>query len=319
MVHSYLNEFNSGFVSGMGDDGSRHSAKDTTADTTSDAMNIQRLPVEMMHRILLELVGAGSCVAAFRPLARFSCVSKQCHAAANSAIPGANLWAALTLSMLQPGVLPGSNDEADWRTVASPARVPNANTTLRATAMVQAPRWTSAPMWHQPWRLPCERYGHSSVLWRGRLIMFGGRDSDGFHSNDLHVAELTHSPPSWSVPQTCGPCPSARRMHTATLDDDGRMYVLGGSAANWQQGISVVSSEADDCFSLDVHKWKWREERAPPADHELTCRPVLLGTPQDEEAVQRWRFFGHTTTLLPAALALAVPSEPTACHSASLR
>lgn len=71
---------------------------------------------------------------------------------------------------------------------------------------------------------PFRRSGHSCVVYKDQLIVFGGTDGQ-YHYNDIWTFDTrTHT---WSEFWVSGYVPSPREGHGAAIIDD-TMYVFGG-------------------------------------------------------------------------------------------
>lgn len=291
----------------------------------SEGVSLLELPSELLHRTLIEAAGMGGTPAAFRPLSRLAQTCRAARAAVTE------LWPSLTLSLLPRGTLalprrlgalagaaPAEEAEvsadarAEWRhasaaTILQPDRSSAALACRAAAAIVPLMRGggACAPCWQLAnWTLPVALYGHTSVVWRGQLIVFGGRTAGGVHTNAVHVAELTKSPPVWSQPTTAGVLPRPRRLHTATLDPhSGQLHVLGGSLSS----RTTPEAACGDAHALCLAGWSWHAQPAPPPrapSEEAYGRLIgreLPGVPPPRD----WAFFAHSCTYLDPELLMA--------------
>lgn len=81
--------------------------------------------------------------------------------------------------------------------------------------------------------VPTKRWGHSTVLYRHYLYLFGGNLSNNFHSNNQSVYSFdlrAWGEASWERfhPGETDPCPTGRDGHSATVIEHG-MIIVGGS------------------------------------------------------------------------------------------
>ena len=309
-----------------------------------EPISLFQLPSEVVHRILIEAAGKGGTPAAFRPLSRLA----QTCGAARAAVK--EVWPSLMLSLLPRGTLAlprrrvgalagaasaeeaevSTEARAEWRhagaaTILQQDRSSAALACRAAAALVPLMRGGGAcePRWQLAnWTLPVALYGHTSVVWRGQLVVFGGRAAGGVHTNAVHVAELTKSPPVWSQPTTAGVLPCYRRLHTATLDPhSGRLHVLGGSLSLH----TIPEAACGDAHTLCLAGWSWHALPAPPPrapSEEAYGRLIgryLPGVPPPRD----WAFFAHSSTyldpemLMTATGSLASPASPAATAASS--
>ncbi|KAF9403169.1 hypothetical protein BGX21_006535 [Mortierella sp. AD011] len=75
---------------------------------------------------------------------------------------------------------------------------------------------------------PTKRYGHTAVLWKQNIIIFGGSNEFYEYRDDVIVFSLLTK--TWSRPEIRGEVP-ARYLHSATVYKN-KMYVYGGFAKN---------------------------------------------------------------------------------------
>lgn len=105
------------------------------------------------------------------------------------------------------------------------------------------------------------RQGHSMVtLPDGRVMLFGGSDTQGAWFNDLYV----FTGDTWSAITPANDPPSARANHNAWVRND-KMYVSGG---NGPQGL------CNDLWLYDLQSNTWRELPNPP-DMSLYAYPII--------------------------------------------
>eukprot|EP00276_Gloeochaete_wittrockiana_P007799 CAMPEP_0184658846 /NCGR_PEP_ID=MMETSP0308-20130426/27138_1 /TAXON_ID=38269 /ORGANISM="Gloeochaete witrockiana, Strain SAG 46.84" /LENGTH=313 /DNA_ID=CAMNT_0027098167 /DNA_START=44 /DNA_END=982 /DNA_ORIENTATION=- len=140
----------------------------------------------------------------------------------------------------------------------------------------------SKPLASDPTSIPSERWGHSSTLWNGKLIIFGGytsaeSDSNGGSSssghcfNDLYILDLAAT--SWTKISPSGTLPAERWGHSAVVAGN-KLLLFGGYASTRVEGNTFFK----DFHILDLDLMEW-------------FQPVITGTAPTE----RW---GNSATLL---------------------
>ena len=87
---------------------------------------------------------------------------------------------------------------------------------------------------------PSPRYGHSAIIWKNKMIVFGGYDSSSLASNELFEYNLGiydlciyNIPESytWSLIQASTPLPAGRFTHGCCVVDN-EMFIFGGISDN---------------------------------------------------------------------------------------
>ncbi|CAN0897263.1 Acyl-CoA-binding domain-containing protein 4 [Linum grandiflorum] len=100
---------------------------------------------------------------------------------------------------------------------------------------------------------PGPRDSHSAVILGNQMVVFGGSTNNGSRKvNDLHILDLLTN--RWFVPQCRGSPPSPRESHTATLIDNSKMVVFGGSGegeANYLNDVHVLDLKEMAWIPLD--------------------------------------------------------------------
>ncbi|XP_070493878.1 host cell factor 2-like [Chironomus tepperi] len=97
---------------------------------------------------------------------------------------------------------------------------------------------------------PCGRESHSTVLYKNKLIIYGGMNGKK-RLNDLWMLDLNTY--TWIKLNTTGTIPLARSMHTATLVHN-EMYIFGGFIHERSKSWKCTSSI--QCLDLETYKWK---------------------------------------------------------------
>lgn len=193
------------------------------------------LPAELVSRIILGALqlDADLTGAAVRTLSR---LLRTCKRLRECALP---LWMDVTLSLIPESGAPAKDGwPASWRDVAARA--------LRVEHPLLLP---DAP-------LPRRSFGHSSVVWRDTLYLFGGRH-DQTHYGSLDTLNLPTRKWRANV-ATEGMQPTARRLHTAVVDGRaGIMYMVGGGRTGEQMGPG-------DMHELDLASLTWSRGPSPP-------------------------------------------------------
>uniref|UniRef100_S4RL26 Zgc:163014 n=1 Tax=Petromyzon marinus TaxID=7757 RepID=S4RL26_PETMA len=103
-------------------------------------------------------------------------------------------------------------------------------------------------IWYQPivvGDLPCPRSGHSMILLKNKLVIFGGWDAPMCFS-DLHVLDLGFM--EYAPVQVQGAVPSPRCWHASAPVSDNRMIIHGGY--NGQRALTDTH-----IFNVDTSEW----------------------------------------------------------------
>ncbi|KAF8983626.1 hypothetical protein BGZ46_009888 [Entomortierella lignicola] len=103
---------------------------------------------------------------------------------------------------------------------------------------------------------PTKRYGHTAVLWKQNIIIFGGSNEFYEYRDDVIVFSLQTK--TWSRPEIRGEVP-ARYLHSATVYKN-KMYVYGGFAKN-----SKCTYVLEELRILNLETWTWSEACSVPA------------------------------------------------------
>lgn len=93
---------------------------------------------------------------------------------------------------------------------------------------------------------PEAMFGHTAVLYKKKIIFFGGYNNNGWVLNNLFVLDLCNQ--TWNEIKTIGEKPKGRFHHNAFIRDE-KMYIFGGKAA----GDLVLN----DVWFLDCEKMIW--------------------------------------------------------------
>jgi N-acetylneuraminic acid mutarotase len=96
---------------------------------------------------------------------------------------------------------------------------------------------------------PEPRCGHSAVVWRDVMIIFGGRDGRS-HFGDLYALHFRDS--SWQKIETTGALVKRRYRHSAVAYGN-FMYIFGGETGG--EGTAVYG----DFYEFDILNKCWRE------------------------------------------------------------
>ncbi|KAL1921032.1 uncharacterized protein VTP21DRAFT_11667 [Calcarisporiella thermophila] len=109
-------------------------------------------------------------------------------------------------------------------------------------------RWShSTPTTPQPSR----HFEQTAVSREGRVFIFGGMvrtNTTSLAGNEVLVLQPVDS--SWSTAVVNGDVPTPRSHHTATLTQDGKMYVLGGYDGTHMVDMSVI-------YVFDTNTGSW--------------------------------------------------------------
>lgn len=104
------------------------------------------------------------------------------------------------------------------------------------------------PVWElvqPPTGGPPRRAGHSAVVYKDRLYIFGGTDGQ-FHYNDTWCWDFATM--TWSELKCVGYIPMPREGHSACMIDD-IMYIFGGRGADGKDLGDLAS------FKISSHRW----------------------------------------------------------------
>jgi hypothetical protein len=113
----------------------------------------------------------------------------------------------------------------------------------------------------QPASAPGPCHGHTAVLWRQKLVLFGGQNDEDEHLNSVYMLDLTSM--SWETVVVDGPAPTRRTKHAACVLDD-VMYVSGGTTEPTSAhpmyryaGGRGRSEVVDELNRLCLATWTW--------------------------------------------------------------
>ncbi|XP_030545636.1 acyl-CoA-binding domain-containing protein 4 isoform X2 [Rhodamnia argentea] len=117
--------------------------------------------------------------------------------------------------------------------------------------------------------VPVSRSGHSVVRANSVLILFGGEDAKRRKLNDLHMFDLKSL--TWLPLHCTGSGPSPRSNHVATLYEDKKIFIFGGSSK---------SKTLNDMYSLNFETMIWSriKIRGFHPSPRAGCCGVLCGT-----------------------------------------
>lgn len=96
---------------------------------------------------------------------------------------------------------------------------------------------------------PCPRESHSTVLYKNKLIIYGGMNGLN-RLNDVWMFDLNTL--KWIKLITTGTIALARSMHSAALVDN-EMFIFGGLVHDRLKTWKCTNSM--QCLDLDLHKW----------------------------------------------------------------
>ncbi|KAI9282093.1 hypothetical protein BC943DRAFT_116844 [Umbelopsis sp. AD052] len=136
-------------------------------------------------------------------------------------------------------------------------------TDLHALDLVDM-RWSTVQTKGTP---PKKRYGHTAVLWRHYIIIFGGCKETQDYCNDVHVFDVQKN--TWISPEIRGDLPAARYLHSAAVYNN-KMFVYGGFAKNPE-----CTYVLDELSILDLETFTWSNRHAIPPRYNHSC--TLIG------------------------------------------
>ncbi|KAG0238271.1 hypothetical protein BGW42_006551 [Actinomortierella wolfii] len=103
---------------------------------------------------------------------------------------------------------------------------------------------------------PTKRFGHTAVLWKDNIIVFGGSNEFQEYCHDVVVFSLKNR--TWYRPEIRGEVP-ARYLHSATVYKNS-MYVYGGFAK-----ASDCTYVLEELRVLNLETWTWSGPHTVPA------------------------------------------------------
>jgi len=128
--------------------------------------------------------------------------------------------------------------------------------------------------WSQPWNSGQEVAYHTVVSWDNgqSLLSFGGSyqnpNSNPVCSN--YVQQYDFQQNSWSLLQTTGDIPTARRKHTAVTTADNTMLVFGGSTTNGKY--------LNDLYQFDeTNEWQLLTPTGNAPSPRISHKTVIYG------------------------------------------
>lgn len=137
-----------------------------------------------------------------------------------------------------------------------------------------SPRWELLRVDERAAR-PRGRWGHTlREVWPAHLVLFGGGSGDAA-LNDVHLLDLSASPPAWrELPVLPAPGPEPRSWHGACVANGTELIVCGG--------CNAAGRLMSDTWRLDLGKdpLRWEELScgwAPPARLGLSLVPSEEG------------------------------------------
>ena len=104
-------------------------------------------------------------------------------------------------------------------------------------------RWEA--MTAQTGNVPSERHGHTSDIYSGKLILFGGLTDTGA-TNGIYQFDL--STLTWVKYNHTGDIPSPRFNHASIIWED-TLLIFGGESDN--------GNTLDDVFAFNLHTYEW--------------------------------------------------------------
>ena len=93
---------------------------------------------------------------------------------------------------------------------------------------------------------PSARNGHSSILYDGQMVTFGGYDRDTNTNGQTKILDLSSY--TWEKPTMSITMPSARNGHSSIVYD-GKMIMFGGHDGSYKK----------DAWKLDLVSYEWTE------------------------------------------------------------
>eukprot|EP01062_Namystynia_karyoxenos_P036374 TRINITY_DN2648_c0_g2_i1.p1 TRINITY_DN2648_c0_g2~~TRINITY_DN2648_c0_g2_i1.p1 ORF type:complete len:597 (+),score=150.73 TRINITY_DN2648_c0_g2_i1:93-1883(+) len=154
---------------------------------------------------------------------------------------------------------------------------------------------------------PCPRFGHTAVVYKDQMVVFGGRDArcyDDVWTYCFLTKQWKRIPPSSADARR----PRPRAGHTAVVHQ-GRMYVFGGVAEQELGGHHTLW--LNDLWMLDLETWRWEQIRsrgggvpAPRKGHTAVVNRksmFIYGGGQDDQTMQGdlWEFSFATHKWVP--------------------
>lgn len=106
--------------------------------------------------------------------------------------------------------------------------------------------------------VPFQRYGHTSVAYKSKVYMWGGRNDEA-GCNILFCFDTQTL--RWSKPEVTGSVPGIRDGHSACITGH-YMYVFGG----FEEEINQFSCEVH-CLNLETMEWRFIETTGQPPSY----------------------------------------------------
>eukprot|EP00013_Stygamoeba_regulata_P019579 CAMPEP_0177654394 /NCGR_PEP_ID=MMETSP0447-20121125/14303_1 /TAXON_ID=0 /ORGANISM="Stygamoeba regulata, Strain BSH-02190019" /LENGTH=621 /DNA_ID=CAMNT_0019158029 /DNA_START=286 /DNA_END=2149 /DNA_ORIENTATION=- len=151
--------------------------------------------------------------------------------------------------------------------------------------------------------VPDSRSGHSCVVWRDSMVIFGGRDGRN-HFGDIYMYNFVDE--TWSKLETRGALVKRRYRHSACIFGN-CMFVFGGEQGG-EQGVCF-----NDFYELNLETNEWREVHAtgtvpePRSGHTAVVHDgsmYIFGgknkSPQYFRSIYRFRFDTRTWSQVTA-------------------
>ncbi|KAI8055797.1 hypothetical protein BDF22DRAFT_672260 [Syncephalis plumigaleata] len=113
---------------------------------------------------------------------------------------------------------------------------------------------------------PIDLHGHTAVLWRNYIVVFGGYDNKEFYNRVILFNLNDHT---WHCPTVRGPHVIARYLHTAVVYND-KMYTYGGFAKNPERTYVLTH-----LMALDLNTFTWEKPCVVPPRYNHSA--LLIG------------------------------------------
>uniref|UniRef100_A0A0N5CD48 Kelch domain-containing protein 10 n=1 Tax=Strongyloides papillosus TaxID=174720 RepID=A0A0N5CD48_STREA len=105
-------------------------------------------------------------------------------------------------------------------------------------------------------RIPPARDGHTAVVWKNKMFIFGGFEEDHqIFSQDVFVFDFITN--EWAEVKPTGKKPAWRDFHTACVID-GKMYIFGGRCDEMGMFISNKDIYTNEVYVLDLEEYSWK-------------------------------------------------------------
>ena len=126
---------------------------------------------------------------------------------------------------------------------------------------------------------PSARAAHAAASVGNMVVIVGGIGPSGLSSDDLHVLDMSVSPPKWHRVVVQGPGPGARYAHTLSLVADRHLVICGGNDGRKTLG---------DAWSLDTSSKPYQWTRIDVEPGHPVPAPRMYAEADARRAIERF-------------------------------